>query len=85
MKAHTTKLLAVIIAIMSPLTGYTQMAGHNTKGDMGMYSATQAPVGFYIAPILYDYSADTVRDKDGDKIKYLMVKEISLPKPELWA
>jgi len=43
------------------------MAGHNTKGDMGMYSATQAPVGFYIAPILYDYSADTVRDKDGDK------------------
>ncbi len=67
MKAQTIKLLAVVIAIMLPLTGYAQMAGHNTKGDMGMFSGTQAPPGFYVAPLFYDYSADTVRDKNGDK------------------
>ncbi len=45
-----------------------QLSGHNTKGDFGMLSGTQAPPGFYVVPIYYDYSADTLRDGNGDKL-----------------
>jgi hypothetical protein len=48
---------------------FASFAGHNTKGDYGLQSGSQPAPGFYaIAPMYYRYEADTLRDKDGNKI-----------------
>jgi len=44
-----------------------QLSGHNTKGDFGLQSGSQAPPGWYlVAPMYYRYSADEFRDRNGD-------------------
>lgn len=55
------------LILASPLfAGY---GGHNMKGDYGLLSGSQPPPGFYVmAPMYYHYDADTLRNKDGDKI-----------------
>ena len=72
LKLHCTltnllALTALLLALLLPLAGHAQLSGHNTKGDFGLQSGTQAPPGFYVVPLYYDYSADTLRDGNGDK------------------
>lgn len=55
------------LALLLPLAGHAQLNGHNTKGDFGLQAGTQAPPGFYLVPLLYDYRADTLRDQNGDR------------------
>jgi hypothetical protein len=55
-----------ILLILWPTFVSAQLSGHNTRGDYGMMSGTQAPVGVYGVGMFYDYSADTLRDKNGD-------------------
>lgn len=57
---------ALLLVILLPLSSHAQFAGHNTRGDYGLQSGTQAPPGFYVVPLFYDYSADTLRDSNGD-------------------
>jgi hypothetical protein len=54
--------------IVWPAVSQAQLAGHNTRGDYGLMSGTQAPVGVYGVAMFYDYSADTLRDKNGDSL-----------------
>ena len=61
-----TYFAALLIALLLPLTCHAQLAGHNTRGDFGLQSGTQAPPGFYVVPLFYDYRADTLRDSSGD-------------------
>jgi hypothetical protein len=43
--------------------------GHNTKGDFGLMSGSQAPPGFYLAaPIYVRYDADVLRNSAGDRV-----------------
>ena len=63
--------VALLFALLLPLSGHAQLAGHNTKGDFGLQSGTQAPPGFYIVPLYYDFSADTLRDGNGDSFEPL--------------
>jgi hypothetical protein len=56
----------LLLALLLPLSGYAQLSGLNTKGDFGLLSGTQAPPGFYIVPLYYDYTSDTLRDQNGD-------------------
>ncbi len=58
---------ALLLALLLPIAGHAQLAGHNTRGDFGLQSGTQASPGFYIVPLFYDYTADALRDKTGDK------------------
>ena len=58
-------LMAMWICVSNPV--HAQLSGHNTKGDFGLQSGTQAPPGFYVVPLYYDYSADTLRDGNGDR------------------
>lgn len=62
------RAVATILYLMLawPVTALAQLSGHNTRGDMGMMSGTQAPVGMYGVGMWYDYSADTLRDRNGD-------------------
>ena len=46
-----------------------QFNGHNTKGDFGLQSGSQAPPGHYlVAPMYIRYDADTLRNRDGDRV-----------------
>jgi hypothetical protein len=67
MKTRLFRLLVIIAGVFVSTLVNAQLAGHNTKGDMGMNAGTQAPPGFFVIPMFYDYSADTVRDNNGDR------------------
>ena len=67
MKAcRRTSLAILVLVVVWPAVSNAQLAGHNTRGDYGLMSGTQAPVGVYGVGMFYDYSADTLRDKNGD-------------------
>jgi hypothetical protein len=57
---------ALLLVLLLPVAGHAQLNGHNTRGDFGLQSGTQAPPGFYVVPLIYDYRADTLRDRNGD-------------------
>ncbi len=59
---------ALLLALLLPLAGHAQLSGLNTKGDFGLQAGTQAPPGFYVIPLFYDYEADIFRDQNGDKL-----------------
>jgi hypothetical protein len=58
---------ALLLFCLLPLSSYAQLNGHNTRGDFGLQSGTQAPPGLYLVPMIYDYQADTLRGKNGDQ------------------
>jgi hypothetical protein len=63
----TFLLFVLIVVFASPAAA--QLGGHNSKGDFGLQSGTQAPPGWYVvAPMYYRYSADEFRDRNGDSI-----------------
>jgi hypothetical protein len=60
-------LLAALICFASPVSA--QLSGHNSRGDYGLQSGSQAPPGWYlVAPMYYHYSADEFRDRNGDRL-----------------
>jgi len=66
--ALTTLLIAAAL-VVTAIPARAQLNGHNLKGDFGLMSGSQPPPGFYLAPAFFDYSADTLRDRDGDPIR----------------
>jgi hypothetical protein len=59
--------LTLILALALPtMPARAQLSGSNTKGDMGLMSGSQPGPGWYVAPLYYNYSADTFRDQNGD-------------------
>jgi len=51
-----------------PATALAQLNGQNIKGDTGLKSGSQAPPGGYVVLPLYWYSADAVKDRNGDEV-----------------
>ena len=48
---------------------YAQLNTQHLKGGVGLKSGSQPPPGGYIAaPVLYFYTADEVRDRDGNQL-----------------
>jgi hypothetical protein len=66
MNKSPKSISALLFALLLPLAGHAQLNGHNTRGDFGLQSGTQLPPGFYVMPLIYDYRADTLRDRNGD-------------------
>lgn len=65
----STLLIVMFLSFLSADTLFAGFAGHNMKGDFGLLSASQPPPGFYLmAPMYYHYEADTLRDRNGNKI-----------------
>ena len=62
---------AVVLSLsLSPNLVHAQFNGHNTKGDYGLQSGSQAPPGFYlIAPMYVRYDADTLKNHEGDPVR----------------
>ena len=47
---------------------FAQLNGQNIKGDAGLKSGSQAPPGVYFAIPFWFYTADQVKDRDGDEV-----------------
>ena len=62
-------ILAVAIVIVNPAKGLAQLNGQNIKGDAGLKSGSQAPPGTYVAIPLYFYTADQIKDRDGNQLR----------------
>ena len=54
--------------ILSAAPASAQLNGQNIKGDVGLKSGSQAPAGGYVILPLYWYSADAVKNRDGDEV-----------------
>ena len=68
------KMIAIITLFlsitMSAGSAYAGFAGHNSKGDYGLQSASQPPPGFYlIAPMYYRYDGERLKNRDGDSVR----------------
>jgi hypothetical protein len=60
--------VAIVALFVLPSTAAAQLNGDNIKGDTGLKSGSQAPPGVYIAVPLWFYTADSVKDHNGDQI-----------------
>jgi hypothetical protein len=59
-------LVAIFALLASP--AQAQFNGSHTLGDFGVQSGTQPAPGFYAAFFYYRYSADTLKDRNGDAV-----------------
>jgi len=60
--------LALIALALFVSDARAQMLTQHVKGSMGLKAGSQPPPGGYVvAPLLYFYNTDTVKDRDGDK------------------
>lgn len=61
--------LLVALALAGPSRPTeAQLAGHNTRGDYGLMSGTQAEPRLYLSAIYLNYSTSTIRNGNGDKV-----------------
>ena len=62
-------IAAVLSAVLLlPSTTAAQLNGTNLKGDAGLKSGSQPPPGAYVAIPLWMYSADQIKDRDGNEL-----------------
>ena len=71
------RMLAFSLAMAAP--AHAQLNTQHIKGSVGLKSGSQPPPGGYIAaPVLYFYSADDVRDRDGNQLPFTANLDSSL-------
>jgi hypothetical protein len=58
-------LAGLCLLFLHPLAARPQLSGHNSRGDYELMSGSQVPVGTYGVGMYYDFSADTLRDRNG--------------------
>ncbi len=68
MHVRLSALAGLCLLLLYPLASEAQLSGHNTRGDYGLMSGTQVPVGTYGVGMYYDFSADTLRNRNGDSL-----------------
>lgn len=68
MRAPAVSVLIAAGVALVAAPAWPQMSGHNLKGDFGLMAGSQPDPGFYLAPVFLDYSADTLRNRNGDSI-----------------
>jgi hypothetical protein len=60
---------ALALLALVPSSAAAQLNGTNLKGDMGLKSGSQAPPGTYISIPLWLYTADAIKDRDGNELR----------------
>ena len=63
-----TAAVAIAVMLAVPADSAAQLNGQNIKGDAGLKSGSQAPPGVYVAIPLWFYTADAVKDREGDEL-----------------
>lgn len=59
----------LVLALCAPARA--QLAGSHTLGDYGVQAGSQPGPGFYNVVFCYQYSADTIKDVDGNTVRPL--------------
>jgi hypothetical protein len=72
MRSRVITAIAIAIALLAvPSVALAQLNTQHVKGSAGLKAGSQPPPGGYVvAPLLYFYSADEVRTKDGDLLPF---------------
>ena len=60
--------LAAAIILLVPPSAHAQFNGSHALGDFGVQSGTQPAPGFYASGFYYNYSTDSIRNRNGDEI-----------------
>jgi hypothetical protein len=70
MRSRTLNVMAagVLMATLWASPAAAQLNGENLLGDMGVKSGTQPEPGFYVSSIYYRYTADTIKDPNGNSL-----------------
>jgi hypothetical protein len=66
--AVNVAIMMVVAVLLVPPPSAAQLNGGNIKGDAGLKSGSQPPPGTYVVAPMYFYSADAVKDRDGDEL-----------------
>lgn len=67
-KALPAVWIAAVIVVATAAPALAQLNTQHLKGTVGLKAGSQPPPGGYvIAPILYFYSTDTIKDRDGNE------------------
>ena len=61
-------LSCLAILALASGTARAQFLSHNYKGDFGLLAGTQQPPGWYVAAAYVNYSSDTLRDSDANRV-----------------
>jgi hypothetical protein len=59
--------LTAALGLLTSAPALAQLNGQNIKGDAGLKSGSQGPPGVYFAIPLWFYTADAVKDRNGDE------------------
>ena len=68
MRDTVTLGMFVAIGALLATPAQAQFNGSHTLGDFGVQSGTQPAPGFYASAFCYRYSADTLKDRNGDTV-----------------
>ena len=58
----------MVVLCLFPSTTAAQLNGPNIKGDVGLKAGSQPPPGAYVSVPLWFYTADAVKDRNGNEI-----------------
>jgi hypothetical protein len=64
---RTVVAILSLASLLSPVGASAQLNGQNIKGDTGLKAGSQPPPGAYAAIPLWFYTADAVKDREGDE------------------
>lgn len=71
-RIHRTYILVgglLLLVLAAPSRSFAQLNTQHIKGSAGLKSGSQPPPGGYVvAPLLYFYTADELKDRNGDRI-----------------
>ena len=68
-RAPSLIAIVMLLACLSlPRVASAQLNGQNIKGDAGLKSGSQAPPGAYVAVPLWFYTADEVKNRNGETV-----------------
>src|SRR6187431_3773501 len=72
MTPQRSAIVATVIAVtlLLPRPSAAQLNGSHTLGDFGVQSGTQPAPGFYGALFYIHYASDTVKDVDGNIVRF---------------
>jgi hypothetical protein len=61
-------IVMLLACLCLPRVASAQLNGQNIKGDAGLKSGSQAPPGAYVAVPLWFYTADEVKNRNGETV-----------------
>jgi hypothetical protein len=64
----TIAATGLALLVLVPATAFAQLNGQNIKGDAGLKAGSQAPPGAYIVVPLWFYTADALKNRNGDEV-----------------